>query len=956
MIHALLLSLLILTQPYDQATQDALARIGQWDGKTLTAQLQGPYEDPIQQEIPFGRSSYYLTPWRAYMDTQQASQYLNVLGVNFTANEREADATAQLLEEAGFWGGRIEIGWGSLDYDNPVHIRGAQRLQTKIQAMQKHNQRPLVLLNANSGMPCPTLQFKTQLLDDAKAGDRRVHLKAHDGIKVGYTGLKGLNPRRIGWPIIMSIDDQGWCELSAPLPVDLKADTVALATRKYMPFAGAVFEDGTPNEHAYETVEGWKQYVKIICQFMKETLQTEGKPDAGFDIEVWNEYTFGSDFLKDRYYHDPERKFKEPIRYANHGREMTGHELILPLTVDYVNDPANTLPGVGVISGFSNQRPWDNGSEMWPGQAGFSRHYYSSLDAWRPSNGKSGTLSPSILKDWHSGPVNALGIADGTPDKKDWHTVIPGSFFIPTLRLAMPEAQHYGYKTEFMSRDIQPFPGPWSHHHRFSNPGTGQNAEVWMTETNVHRNPYLEHVAQQAKVSMDDPRVSRFAHDMATRTMIRSYLFYSHKGVKHVDMYAVKQNDLHFSVIPDAFFEALKKADYQLTDDVRALAGPQLAAIKNISDVFKQGKPIDVPRALKVEKLVEHKPRLVFAGDGTPAHPDRYNRDDFAVLPFAMDQNKYVVAYYVVTRNMMHTWQAQYDPLDIRRYSMPPQQFDLTLSNVRGTNVKVSAYDPIVNRSVPVKVLGSDSNTLTLQLDTVDYPRLLLIEEDKPGPVIQSPKLTHQPDGKAILRFTTRTPVKPLVTWGVLPDRNSDGKKVLPAGTDHEMIIDVAGVLDWNIATRKRPTDQASPLSNFHLPILSSVDAPSSFKTNLPDGLHWQKDADVYAMTLTGSQGKVTVTCQALDTQPSRIAQLLPELSMTDRINQRYSDWGNRKAICVVVNFDIPAHPGLDADSQQWFFTPMNQGTVVLHFAGNDKAMRQQSRTIDAITNAFVFE
>ena len=80
MIHALILSLLILGQPYDQATEKALSQVGQWDGKTQFAELDGPYEDPIQQEVPFGRNSYFLSPWRAYMDTHAASQYLNALG------------------------------------------------------------------------------------------------------------------------------------------------------------------------------------------------------------------------------------------------------------------------------------------------------------------------------------------------------------------------------------------------------------------------------------------------------------------------------------------------------------------------------------------------------------------------------------------------------------------------------------------------------------------------------------------------------------------------------------------------------------------------------------------------------------------------------------------------------------------------------------------------------------
>src|SRR5437773_2656387 len=58
------------------------AAIGQWDGVTESAELQGPYEDKLQQEIPFGRRSYYLAPWRSYMDTWPATRFLQVPGIN----------------------------------------------------------------------------------------------------------------------------------------------------------------------------------------------------------------------------------------------------------------------------------------------------------------------------------------------------------------------------------------------------------------------------------------------------------------------------------------------------------------------------------------------------------------------------------------------------------------------------------------------------------------------------------------------------------------------------------------------------------------------------------------------------------------------------------------------------------------------------------------------------------
>src|SRR5690348_13099469 len=46
-----------------------LDQIGKSQGVKQEETLEGLYEDPRQQAIPFGRRSFFLMPWRAYMDT-----------------------------------------------------------------------------------------------------------------------------------------------------------------------------------------------------------------------------------------------------------------------------------------------------------------------------------------------------------------------------------------------------------------------------------------------------------------------------------------------------------------------------------------------------------------------------------------------------------------------------------------------------------------------------------------------------------------------------------------------------------------------------------------------------------------------------------------------------------------------------------------------------------------------
>src|ERR1700676_93615 len=107
-------------------TQELLDQIGMWQGGEEEAKLEGPYEDPRQQEIPFGRISFYLAPWRAYMDTWPARQYLDCLGINLKTPVPALKATTKVLAEAGFCSARVEIGWGNIGYYDPRQILHAQ--------------------------------------------------------------------------------------------------------------------------------------------------------------------------------------------------------------------------------------------------------------------------------------------------------------------------------------------------------------------------------------------------------------------------------------------------------------------------------------------------------------------------------------------------------------------------------------------------------------------------------------------------------------------------------------------------------------------------------------------------------------------------------------------------------------------------------------------------------------
>jgi hypothetical protein len=131
----------------------------------------------------------------------------------------------------------------------------------------------------------------------------------------------------------------------------------------------------------------------------------------------------------------------------------------------------------------------------------------------------------------------------------------------------------------------------------------------------------------------------------------------------------------------------------------------------------------------------------------------------------AVPADRYAIGYYVVTRNMVHDWNPTLDPLDPARYNMSEQTFDLTLQNLRGTDAKVMAWDPITDQTVPITILAADHDRLTVRLQAVDYPRFLSIQESQQGPLILVPELSGEPEGHARVSFRTNLPVKATVTW-----------------------------------------------------------------------------------------------------------------------------------------------------------------------------------------------
>ena len=120
-------------------------------------------------------------------------------------------------------------------------------------------------------------------------------------------------------------------------------------------------------------------------------------------------------------------------------------------------------------------------------------------------------------------------------------------------------------------------------------------------------------------------------------------------------------------------------------------------------------------RQLQLDSIRDTHNHLQFVGDGTAAHPNLYNRDVFAFLPYQVNSHRFVIPYYVMTRDVTK--------------NLPPEQFTIQISKLKAEGATVSVYDPMHDRTVPISIDRRGQHFLNLTLSATDYPYLLIIQE-----------------------------------------------------------------------------------------------------------------------------------------------------------------------------------------------------------------------------------
>jgi hypothetical protein len=656
----------------------------------------GVVADPIDSgyltAVPFGKSSFWLQPWRAYLDTWPAARLGEAAGINFNVTAAEAPGTARLLGASGFRLARIEVSWNSLSYEDPSRFANEAGLLQKLVALRENGLRPLILLNANSGGPTPERQLTLTTVVPAAAGDRTVTLDPASAAAAvpGRTGFDGLGFGGASDVLITAVSGDV-ATLSRPLAAALPAGGHPGGTLLYGPFGPPKLANGADNPNFRQTLAGWLQYVETVCREAEAVFGA-----GGFDVEVWNELSFGSQFLDEANYYSPVR--------TESSSSVT--EALLAETVAFLRNPANGFsPAIGISDGFASQTPFAAPAKEPPGVTALSKHLYRG-PAYFPRT----ATAPN-------GPVNAFGGSESSSSR-----------FVPSYTSALPEYFLTATQTETEIRDLAPFTSSVygvAHGRAATNSG-GKTLQTWMTEYNLNTNTLLplEASDQDSYIgSLTDGQKERIQAEIVLRSLVSNVA----KGMSREYFFAAAHSE-GYSLISSPFIEALDANPSAYPGD--DAGGPTTSALRRFLDRFAGPGPGGPARQLELLSIAQAGNHAAFQGDGTTAHPDLYYRDLLAVFPFQSAAGKFVVPVYVMTPNLTTVQDRSLPAGSLERFDLRDERFRVTLGNLPESvePPTVSAYDPLRDESTPARFVSRNGEEAVFEMTAVQYPRLLTIE------------------------------------------------------------------------------------------------------------------------------------------------------------------------------------------------------------------------------------
>jgi hypothetical protein len=619
----------------------------------------------IWDKLPFGTRSHWLQPWQAYAETRPTSVFLDGLGLVLNITDENPDLVFDMAARIGFRHARIEIGWGDFRADDETRPKEVERLTRLLRSTKRWGLRPLLLLNAHHAGPVPLVRRSVVVTAPAPAGARSVHLDDTTGLIIGRSGLSDLTEPWAAEALVTGMRGDR-IELSRPLPRAISAGArVALATLSYPPFDAPY----TPGYRV--TLDGWLHYVDNVARFAMRAMGTKQDRDLGFDLEIWNELAFGSNFLSVANYRSGKAS---PEDYDRLGKALV-HD-----TAEHVVSHPDRFRGVQLTDGFASTTPWPASSDEPARVAAISKHPYPPHQEFGPGLHA------------HQAALDASGRS---------------ADFEPSYRVTFPEYAATALQTESVIRDLGPITNDiyGAKHGRFARSVDGRVSPVavWITETGIA--PEEEGFTE-----------ARSADTVKRKAILRQAVFFLNKGADRVYFYAVRGPATGFGLFSQDFLKRTRTSTTYPEDGSPYLT-PALRALQELVRHFAIGaeRGFRATRPIQATEVTSERQQLVFHGNGTAGEPDQRFADVFTFLPFQSNAHRFVIPFYVMTRQLSATADCGF--------------YHLRVLGIQPRNAQFAIYDPVDDRESETVAEDDGSGSAKLRLEACDYPRLLLVEE-----------------------------------------------------------------------------------------------------------------------------------------------------------------------------------------------------------------------------------
>ncbi len=551
-----------------------------------------------------GSHSHWLQPWRNMVATRSLTAIRNGIGLNCDPGYPSSLA---MFADAGFQHLRIGIFWSLASYDDPETISLADNPETVtfIRAAKAAGLRPLVLAQAFDQSPCPFDLVETTASGAINPSDTTITVASIEGLAVGLSGLTGyftsptqtsldyLSPTQVMCPGLVTAIDGNRITLSKPVGISIPANaTLVLNTLLYKPWS----EIGTDDYNT--TMSGWTTYLGAISTFMQAVLGTAGASDLGFDLELWNETSFGSSFLDiNNYYTSP----VVPEQYVG-GIPAVIPDIVAQSSAYILANPSQ-FRGVRSSDGFASVSPMQAASTEPGAISVLSKHPYPSPSTFPAADAGTGGLD-----------ING----DATS-------------FVPSYTIYTHEYFSTGINPFTLARDISTvtndFGGVAHGQYARSIDGTVAPVSVWFTECGT------------ATEGVTDPDAIA---TLTAKGFLRALFFNLGIGVERLYVYTGVGDTTQLALVPS---NAPTTPTLSLTALQSALSFMQ-------GSVGARAAGTLVPHGYSVQIAYVGSPETLFSGNGTAACPDFVQPSDYVLIPIQITPTRTAFIHWFTALDM----------------------------------------------------------------------------------------------------------------------------------------------------------------------------------------------------------------------------------------------------------------------------------------------------------------